>query len=75
MGSYPGARENHHDVRYYTDKHFDPINQWNIINSIHLIRTYINTTISLFPTCLLIHHSFIFIGSLQSLSILISSGA
>jgi len=48
---------------------------WNIINSIHSIRTYIITTISLFPTCLLIYHSFIFIGSLQSVSPLSSSWA
>jgi len=67
--------EIHCDVMYFTDKHLDPIYIWNIINSIHLIRTYINTTVSLFPTCLLIHHSVIFIRSCQSLSILISSGA
>jgi len=48
---------------------------WNIINSIHSIRTYINTTISLFPTYIRIHHAFIFIGSLPGLSIWISSGA
>jgi len=52
------------------------MNMWNIINSIHSIRTYINTTDSLFPTCcLLIHHSCIFIGYLRSQSIPISSGA
>jgi len=73
MGSYSGAPEIHRDVRYFTDKHLDPTSMWNIINSIHSIRTYINTTISLFPTCLLIHHSFIFIGSLPPLSIWISS--
>ena len=75
MGSYSGASEVHPDVRYFTDKHLDPIKMWNIINSIHSIRTYINTTVSLLLTRLLIYHSFIFIGSHQSISILISSGA
>jgi len=52
------------------------MNMWNIINSIHSIRTYHNTTVSLFSTCwLLIHHSFIFIGYLWSPSIPICSGA
>jgi hypothetical protein len=37
--------------------------QYYILNSIHSISTYI-ITINLDPTRLLIHHSFIFIGSL-----------
>jgi len=75
MGSYPSTSEIHRNVRYCTDKHLDRTSMWNIINSIHSSRTYINTTISLIPTCLHIHHSFIFIVSLQHQSILICSGA
>jgi len=75
MCSYSGAPEIYHQVRHFKDNQLDPINMWNIINSIHSIRTYINTTVSLFLTCLLIHHSFIFIEHLRSLGILISSGA
>jgi len=74
MSSYSGAPEIHVDVRYFTDKHLDLINMWNVVHCIHSIRTYINTTTNFFPTCLLIHHYFIFIKSLGSLSILISSG-
>jgi len=75
IGSYSGPPEIERDVRYFTDNHLDPMNMWNIINSIHSIRTYINTAGSLFPTCcLLMHHSFIFIGYLRSLYIPISSG-
>jgi len=75
MGSYSSAPEIHRNVWYFTDTRLDRINMSNKIHSIHSIRTYINTTVSLFPTCLVIHYSFIFIGSCQSLSILISSGA
>jgi len=64
----------HCDVGYCTNKHLYPINTWNVINSIHSIRTYIHTTTNCFPPTLLILHSVIFIKSLQSLSILICSG-
>jgi len=62
-------------ARYFTDKQLDPTSMWNIINSIHSIRTYIITTISLFPICLLISHSSIFISSVRCLTIRISSRA
>jgi len=74
MGSYSGAAEIHHDVRYFTDKHLDPINMWNIDNSIHSIRSYINTTTNLFSKSLHILHSLTVIGSLWSLSTLSSTG-
>ena len=59
MGSYSGAPKIDCDVRYFTHQHFDLINMWNIMNTIHSIRTYINTTVSFVPTYILIHHSFI----------------
>ena len=74
MGSYSGAHDIRRDVSYFTATHLNPLTMWNTINSIHSIRTYINTTVSLFSTCLLIHHSFIFIWYLWRLHVLISSG-
>lgn len=68
------AAEICHYIRYITDMHPDPMNVLNIINSIHSIRTYINSTSNLYPTSLLIHHSFIFIESLRSLSMQNTSG-
>jgi len=75
LGLYSGTPEIHCDIWYFTAKHLDPTCMWNIINSTCSIRTYINTAISVFSTCLLIYHMFIFIRSLWSLSILISSWA
>jgi len=53
---------------------FGPNIRWNIIDSIHSIRTYVNTPASVFPTCHRNHDSYILIGSLESLSILICEG-
>jgi len=75
MSLYSGAHEIHRDISDVRDKHLDPTSMWNIINSIHSIRTYINTTISLIPTRLFIQQSFISIGSLWSLTFRISCGA
>jgi hypothetical protein len=75
MGSNSSAPDIHRDVSYFTETHFDPIHIWNAINSFHSIITYINTTVSLFPICLLIHHSCIFIRYPRSLTIQIKNGA